>query len=153
MFFKTKSSVDKLLTEENRKKILDAVKTAEGKTSGEIRVHIEAKVKENKSPLDRSIEIFEKLGMRNTEARNGILIYAALDDRKFAIFGDEGINDKVGDEFWEREKEEMTTWFKRGEIISGITYFIERIGEKLETFFPCQDNDANELSDEISTGN
>ncbi len=147
-----KQSVEELLTEENKKRVLDAIKEAEGKTSGEIRVHIESKIKDAGTPLERVIKIFEEQGMHATELRNGILIYAALDDRKFAIYGDKGINKKVGGGFWEQEKDEMAAYFKRGEIISGITYFIGKIGEKLAEFFPCQDNDANELSDEISTG-
>ncbi len=152
MLFKRLSSVARLMTEENRKKLVDAIGNAEKNTSGEIRVHMEPALKKDMSPLDRAVAVFEELEMHNTQLRNGILIYVALDDKKFAIFGDKGINEKVGEDFWEKEKDEMKNYFGRGEIIDGITYFIDRIGEKLKEFFPCEENDVNELSNEISTG-
>jgi len=152
MLFKKLSSADRLMTEENRKKLVESIGNAEKNTSGEIRVHMESRLKKDISPLDRAVEVFEKLEMHNTELRNGILIYVALDDKKFAIFGDKGINEKVGDDFWEKEKDEMGNYFGRGEIIEGIMYFIGRIGEKLKEFFPCQDDDVNELDNEISVG-
>ena len=81
-----------------------------------------------------------------------ILIYVALDDRTFAIIGDQGIHAKVGENFWEHEKDEMTSYFANNDIIGGIVYFIEKAGEKLKEFFPYQSDDVNELSDDISTG-
>ncbi len=152
MLFKRQSSVDRLMTEENKNKLVEAIGNAEKNTSGEIRVHMESRLKKDISPLDRAVEVFEKLEMHNTELRNGILIYVALDDKKFAIFGDKGINEKVGDNFWNHEKDVMTDYFRRDDIIGGILYFIDRIGEKLKEFFPCQEDDANELSNEISVG-
>jgi uncharacterized membrane protein len=90
--------------------------------------------------------------MQETKLRNGVLVYVALDDRQFAIIGDQGIHEKVGYDFWDQEKDEMSTYFKQGDIIGGIVYFINQIGEKLQEFFPYQKGDVNELSDEISVG-
>jgi uncharacterized membrane protein len=146
MFFTKKSSVRQLLTEENKTTVLNAIQEAEQQTSGEVRVHIEANLK-SKNALDRAVELFEKLGMFETELRNGVLIYVALDDRQFAIIGDQGINEKVGQDFWDYEKDEM-----RAHIIGGIVFAIKQVGEKLKEFFPYQENDVNELSDDISTG-
>jgi len=152
MLFKRQSSVDRLLTEENKKNLVEAIGNAEKNTSGEIRVHMEPVRRKDMSPFDRAVEIFEKLEMHNTELRNGILIYVALDDKEFAIFGDKGINEKVGEDFWNHEKDVMTDYFKQDDIIGGIVYFIGRIGEKLKEFFPCEEDDVNELSNEISVG-
>ena len=135
MLFKKPSSVDRLLTEENKQKILTAIQHAEKNTSGEVRVHIEPRVK-NESALDRAVEVFYELGMEATKLRNGVLVYVALDDRQFAIIGDQGIHEKVGDDFWDAEKDRMTDYFKQGDIIGGIVYFVEQIGEKLSAYFP-----------------
>ena len=150
MLFRKQSSVEKLLTEKNKEKIVSAIQQAEKNTSGEVRVHIESKVKKKKSVLDRAVEVFHQLGIQETKLRNGVLVYVALDDRQFAIIGDQGIHEKVGDNFWDREKDEMTTYFKQDDIIGGIVYFIGQIGAKLQEFFPYQKDDVNELSDEIS---
>lgn len=151
MLFKKPSSVERLLTEENKQKILAAIQAAEKTTSGEVRVHIERRVKKE-SALDRAVEVFYKLGMEATKLRNGVLVYVALEDRQFAILGDQGIHEKVGDNFWDTEKDRMAAYFQQGDIIGGIVYFIEQIGEKLKTYFPYQEGDVNELSDDISVG-
>lgn len=152
MFFKKQSSAEKLLTEENKKKISDAIQNAEKNTSGEVRVHIESRVKKKRAVFDRAVEVFHELGMQETELRNGVLVYVALDDRQFAIIGDQGLYEKVGENFWNAEKDQMTTYFKQGDIMGGIVYFIDQIGQKLKEFFPYQADDINELSNEISVG-
>ncbi len=151
MRFAQKSSVQQLLTQENRETILNAIQEAERKTSGEIRVHIESTL-QGASPLDAAVEKFDELGMQETALRNGVLIYVALDDRQFAIIGDQGIHEKVGQGFWDDEKDRMTTYFTQGDIIGGIVFAIEQVGDKLTEFFPYQHDDVNELSDEISVG-
>lgn len=151
MLFKKPSSVDRLLTAENKQRILTAIQRAEKNTSGEVRVHIERQVKK-KSALDRAVEVFYELGMEATKLRNGVLIYVALEDRQFAILGDQGIHEKVGDAFWNAEKDQMAVYFQQGDIIGGIVYFVEQIGEKLKACFPYQEGDVNELSDDISVG-
>lgn len=151
MLLKKPSSVDRFLTEEHKQKILAAIQHAEKNTSGEVRVHIECQVKKD-STLDRAVEVFCELGMEATKLRNGVLVYVALEDRQFAIIGDQGIHEKVGDDFWDAEKDRMTAYFQQGDIVGGIVYFIEQIGEKLKTYFPYQKDDINELSDDISVG-
>jgi uncharacterized membrane protein len=148
MWFK-KSSVKAFLTDANKQAIMDAIAQAEQNTSGEVRVHIESKVK-GTSPYDRAVQVFEQLGMTETAQRNGVLVYVALDDRQFAIIGDEGIHAKVGETFWDQEKDQMVQYFAQGDIIGGIVYFIKQAGEKLKSYFPYQTDDKNELSNEIS---
>lgn len=90
--------------------------------------------------------------MHETKDRNGVLIYLSVNDRKFAIIGDAGINKVVPEGFWNDIKELMTGHFKKGEFAIGLITGIEKAGEQLRQYFPFQDNDVNELSDEISYG-
>ncbi len=135
---------------EEKEKIKEAVKKAETNTSGEIRVHIDNRCKED--VLDRAAWWFAKLDMHKTEKRNGVLFYLAVKDRKFAILGDAGINAVTPDDFWDQIKEKMLEHFKAGEFAQGLSTGILEAGEALQTHFPYQDDDVNELSDEISFG-
>jgi uncharacterized membrane protein len=143
-------SISSFFSKEDKEKIIQAIKDAEHETSGEIRLHLESRCKGN--ALERAVEMFAKLKMHETQLRNGTLIYLAVKDQKFAIFGDEGINEIVPDNFWEDVKEEMREYFKKGEFQNGISRSIYLIGEKLKEFFPYQDDDINELPDDISVG-
>jgi len=135
-------------TKEQQEKILAAVKAAEESTSGEIRVHIETSF--TGEVLDRAAWIFKKLGMHKTALRNGVLFYLAVEDRKFAIIGDAGINAKVPEGFWNNIKELMKTDFREGKFTEGLSKGIIMTGEQLKSHFPHQSNDVNELPDEIS---
>ena len=136
--------------EEQKKNITDAVKEAELNTSGEIRVHIESDCKED--VLDRAAYIFEKLAIHKTELRNGVLFYLSVNDRKFAILGDAGINAVTPDNFWEEIKETVINHFKKNEFDLGLSTGIKMAGEALKKHFPYKKDDVNELSDEISFG-
>ncbi|MFD0761843.1 TPM domain-containing protein [Lutibacter aestuarii] len=144
------SKVEDFLTQQEEKTIIEAIKIAENNTSGEIRVHIEKET--DKSPMERALEVFHFLKMDITELRNGVLIYIAVESKKFAILGDEGINAKVPENFWETEKELILKHFKKGEFVKGLELAILEAGAKLKEFFPHLSNDTNELSDEISKG-
>ncbi|VAW24091.1 FIG014338: Hypothetical protein [hydrothermal vent metagenome] len=143
-------SVSKLFSKAQKLQITEAIKAAELNTSGEIRVHIEKKCKAD--ALDRAAYIFEKLGMHKTELRNGVLFYLALDDHKFAILGDVGINSKVPENFWDEVKELALSYFREGDYSEGLEKSILKAGEQLKTHFPYQKDDVNELDDEISFG-
>jgi len=142
--------LDQRFTAEEKQSIANAIKNAELNTSGEVRVHIDLKCKED--VLDHSAFVFEKLEMHKTESRNGILFYLSLDDHKFAVIGDVGINQKVGDEFWESIKNEMVPLFKENKLVAGLAMGIEKAGVELKKYFPYQSDDKNELDDEISFG-
>ncbi len=138
------------LGKENERLIQEAIEGAEIQTSGEIRIHIESSCKDD--VLDRAAWLFKKLKMNATKERNGVLIYLSVNDRKFAIIGDSGINKVVPEGFWYKIKENMIGHFSKGEFALGIIGGIEKTGEQLKTFFPWQTDDVNELSDEISYG-
>lgn len=135
-------------SDEEKQAIKEAIIAAEMDTSGEIRVHLEDHCKGE--VLDRAAYLFDQLGMKKTVARNGILFYLAIKDKKFAVIGDAGINAHVEADFWDAIKESMTTLFKQGAFKDGLVQGIEATGKKLKAHFPYQSDDQNELSDEIS---
>ncbi len=137
-------------SKEQKDRIVAAIKAAEKLTSGEIQVHIDNHCK--KDVLDRAAKVFAILKMHKTKLRNGVLFYMAIQDHKFAILGDAGINKTVPDNFWDHIKEKMMDYFKEGEIAEGLSAGIEMAGEALAKHFPIQEDDVNELPDEISFG-
>ena len=140
-----------LFTEDQKTQIVTAITEAERQTSGEIRVHLDKRCKGN--PVEQAMRVFTKLGMRKTALRNGVLIYLAVEDKKMAIIGDQGIYDLVTAEFWEEIKERMMQQFKKGLFTEGLIEAIAAAGVQLKTYFPYQKSDVNELSDDISFGN
>jgi uncharacterized membrane protein len=144
------SKVEDFLTAKQEQAIIETIQVSEKNTSGEIRVHIEKSTE--KSPMDRALEVFYLLEMNKTALRNGILIYVAVESKKIAIIGDEGINNLVPKDFWNEELALLITYFKDSNFTEGLKLVIIEIGEKLKEFFPYQKNDSNELSDEISKG-
>jgi len=131
-----------------KEEILAAIQVAEKLTSGEIRVHVE--LSSGGEPFKRAQEVFIKLGMAQTKLQNGVLIYLAIEERKFAIIGDHGIDRVVPENFWDQTKEEMQQLFRVGKFAAGVCLGISLAGEHLVQHFPCQADDVNELSDEIS---
>jgi uncharacterized membrane protein len=144
------NSAANFFSKEQKLEITGAIKSAELDTSGEIRVHIENNCAED--VLDRAAFWFAELKMHKTEQRNGVLFYLSLNDHKFAILGDAGINAVVPQNFWDEVKNAMLPFFVEGNFTKGLTTGIGMAGEKLKQFFAYQTNDINELDDEISFG-
>ncbi len=90
--------------------------------------------------------------MHQTEARNGVLFYLAYVDHAFSIFGDQGINKKVPEEFWDSTRDQMQAAFKKLAFAEGLIAGITEAGEVLKAYFPYQSDDQNELDDSISKG-
>ncbi|MBO6794205.1 MAG: TPM domain-containing protein [Balneolaceae bacterium] len=141
----------RLLSKEQEKHVMAAIKEAETNTSGEIRVHLEDRCKGD-DPIKRAIEVFGELHMHETELRNGVIVYVAIKDHKIAVWGDEGIHTKVGQNFWDDVLKRMTKYFQAGDFETGLSEAILMIGDKLKDNFPYQTDDKNELSDDISYG-
>jgi len=135
-----------------QQQIVAAIKAAEQQTSGEIRVFVESRCR-YVDPLDRAAEVFLGLKMEKTAARNGVLVYVATKDRQLALFGDHGIHEKVGNEFWNREVGIILSHFNRSSYGEGIAQVVTAIGEALRLHFPYdKDTDSNELPDDIVFG-
>lgn len=144
------SHVEEFLTAEEEQEIIDAIVVAEKNTSGEVRVHIEATSKIDH--FSRAQQLFHFLKMDNTKEANGVLIYVAVDDKKFVIYGDKGIDRAVPKGFWDSTKDTMASHFKNGNFKQGIVEGVLSAGKELEAHFPWDHNDTNELSDAISKG-
>ncbi|WP_158847273.1 TPM domain-containing protein [Algibacter sp. L1A34] len=144
------NKVETFLTSKEEQDIVEAIRLAELNTSGEIRIHIENT--SNGDATNRALEVFHYLKMDNTKLQNGVLIYVAINDKAFVIYGDEGINKVVPKNFWDSTKDVMQSHFKLGKFKEGIIEGIQKAGEQLESFFSWEHDDTNELSNEISKG-
>ena len=142
--------MEKFFTPEEESRVVRAIKAAELNTSGEIRIHIEHNCLDK--ALVAAVDIFERLEMHRTKARNGVLIFIAPERKEFAILGDQGIDEVVPKNFWQEERDILLVHFKRGAFEEGIIKVVHQIGEKLKAHFPYQSDDINELPDEISYG-
>jgi uncharacterized membrane protein len=138
------------LTPYEEKKVLHAIAAAEKTTSGEIRLHMDKWCKTD--PVFKAKNLFDHLGMDKTKDRNGVLIYLAIKEKKFAIVGDVGINNVVPADFWESTKNIIRTHLANGEMVTGLEAGIAEVGTQLKTYFPYERDDQNELPDEISYG-
>jgi uncharacterized membrane protein len=139
-------------TEEERQQLVDAIQKAEQQTSGEVRIFVESRCR-YVDALDRAKEIFFSLKMNETALRNGTLIYVAVKDKQAAVFGDEGIHQKVGAKYWKDEVTKMLFQFRNQKLADGICQGIYDLGEALKFYFPYHsDTDKNELPDEIVFG-
>jgi len=136
-----------LFTTQEQELIANTISEAEKATSGEIRVAVEKHCKGG--AFDRATEYFAELGMDKTAQHNGVLIYLAHEDHKFAIIGDKGIDSVVPDDFWETTQIAMKAHFLSGNLAEGIVAGIALAGEKLALYFPYQSGDINELPNEI----
>src|ERR1700749_4486348 len=137
-----------IFNDEEQQRIRRAIEDAEKHTSGQLRVCIEKTCSED--VLDRAAKYFHKLGMHKTKLRNGVLIYVAVNDRKFAIIGDKGINTTVPPTFWDDVKDDMLQHFKAGNLVEGIVTGLALAGDHLQKYFPHQNDGANELPDDIA---
>jgi len=144
------SKIEDFLSEEEEQEIVKAIRVAEQNTSGEIRIHIEKATQID--AFNRAMEVFHFLKMDNTKLQNGVLIYVAVEDKTFVIYGDKGINDVVSNDFWDTTKDVMQLHFKTGNFKQGLIEGVLKAGTALETYFPWEHNDTNELSNEISKG-
>ena len=135
-------------TREQQEAIVRAIGEAEHATSGEIRVHIETSCKAD--VLDEAAWLFRKVGMHKTADRNGVLIYLALKERKFAIIGDTGINSVVPLGFWDEIRDHMKNRFSENLFTEGLTEGIIMAGQQLKEHFPHTRDDVNEITDTIS---
>ncbi|NNJ89313.1 MAG: TPM domain-containing protein [Eudoraea sp.] len=144
------SKVEAFLSPQEEQEVVNAILKAEKNTSGEIRVHIEPAT--TLDPYERAQEVFLTLKMENTKDSNGVLLYIAVNDRTFVIYGDKGINEVVSKTFWNDTKDVIQTHFKKGQFKQGIIEGVLKAGEELKAHFPYSSDDTNELSNEVSKG-
>ena len=139
-------------TVQEDQQLLNALKDAELRSGGEVRIHLENNCR-IEDPVERAVEVFNDLNMSATKHRNGVLFYMAIQDSKYAVIGDQGINDKVPRGYWAFLRDRMQNYFIKEAYVEGLLDSIEDVTRHLEKHFPYPSDDTNELSDEISTDN
>jgi uncharacterized membrane protein len=133
----------------DHQRIVAAIREAEGRSRGEVRVHVSSQKVEDAQAAARAQ--FEKLGMADTAERNGVLIYVAPASQKFAVIGDRGIDEHCGPSFWTAVADAMQDDFRHGLFTDGLVKGVTRTGQALAEKFPRTESaDRNELSDEVT---
>lgn len=142
-----------LLSPAQQEQVVACIRNAENKTTGEVRVYVESRCS-YVDAMDRAWELFAQLGMAETERRNAVLVYLAIDDHQYAIAGDKEIYEKAGGPvFWEAAAQHLKDHLKRGEIATGLFTCVNELGDALATHFPYDPTiTKNELPDEIVFG-
>ncbi len=136
------------LTPEEETRVLAAIAEFESRSSGEIRVHLARRVEGE--ILAHARRCFEQIGMTKTKLRNGVLFFVGVQDRRFAVLGDQGIDRVVPDDFWNACVTRVRERFAEGHFADGLCEGIELAGAALAEHFPIQPDDINELPDGIS---
>ena len=144
---RTKEFLSKL----DHDRIIEAIRRAESKTSGEIRVYIQ-RGKFETDPVMLAQKKFQRLGMYKTRERNAVLIFVAPRAHKFAVVGDQAIHEKCGEQFWQHVVDEMRVHFQNEKFSHALTEAVNEVGEVLATHFPRTSANTNELPDEIIEG-
>jgi len=136
------------MSDEDLDAVSQAIALAEASTSAEIRVHLDHRCPGD--PVARAIAVFEQLGMHRTEGRNGVLVYAAIADRKLAVIGDADIHRRVGDEYWQGVVDGTTRHLAGERPRDGFVHAIGELGSVLSRHFPRRPDDRDELSNRVS---
>ncbi|HET9366461.1 MAG TPA: TPM domain-containing protein [Candidatus Udaeobacter sp.] len=144
---RTKEFLSKL----DHDRIIKAIRGAESKTSGEIRVYIQRGRFET-DPVTVAQKKFQRLGMYKTRERNAVLIFVAPRAHKFAVVGDQAIHEKCGEQFWQHVVDGMRVHFQNEKFSHALTEAVNEVGTVLAAHFPRTSANANELPDEIIEG-
>jgi uncharacterized membrane protein len=142
-----------LIEADDQEQIVAAIRAAEAGTTGEVRVYVESHCS-YMDAMDRAKELFLSLSMDKTERRNAVIVYVAVKDHQYAIFGDKEIYEKAGGPvFWERAAAELRSYLKNGKIAQGLAVCVGELGRALAQHFPYDPSiTKNELPDEIVFG-
>ncbi|MGE0610481.1 MAG: TPM domain-containing protein [Pirellulales bacterium] len=124
-----------------------AVAAAEARTSAEIKVVVVRYCWSDIRVLAQRLFVQNQLD--RTQGRNAVMILLVLVNREFLVFGDQGIHEKVGSEFWLQVRDAIREKLAAGELAHGVCAGVERVGEQLARYFPRAADDINEISDEV----
>jgi uncharacterized membrane protein len=141
---RTKEFISKL----EHDRIVQAIREAEAKTSGQIRVYIQ-RGNLSGDALVAVQKKFHKLGMHKTHERNAVLIFVAPRAHKFAVVGDKAIHEKCGEQFWQRLVDTMREHFKNEKFNHALVEAINEVGQMLAAHFPERSTSSNELPDGV----
>lgn len=123
---------------------------------GEIRVCVEAGLPlsylwRGASARERALAMFGKLGVWDTDANNGVLIYLLLADHSIEIVADRGLSRRVAPGHWEAITAGMRDAFRAGRFEEGLNDAVDAVTQSLREHFPLAAGDANpnELPDTL----
>jgi uncharacterized membrane protein len=142
--------VRRFLSEADLHGVAAAIAAAEKQTSAEVRVHLDARCPGD--AMAQAVAVFERLGMHRTAERHGVLIYVAIEDRKLAVLGDQGIHDRLGQTYWDRLVQDILAHFRDERPRDGLLHALGEVGAALRQHFPRRSDDDNELPDQLSIG-
>jgi uncharacterized membrane protein len=144
-------NVKEFFTPEQMEHVKASIHKAEKDNTGEIRLHVEGDCEGD--VIERAVKVFHRLHMHKTNHRNAVLFYLAVNHKKLAVVGDEGIHKKVSEEFWHTVKDHIIAKFKQNNYAEGLCEGIEMTGEMLRRYFPNKgEANTNQLPDDISFG-
>lgn len=137
----TRGELARLLPVESLTAIERAVSESELTHSGEIRFAIEAaldpsEIAAGKSPRQRALEVFAALGVWDTEANNGVLVYVLYADHDVEIVADRGFNGRVSAEEWAAVCNAMEVRFRAGQYEQGAVGGVLEAGRLIARHFP-----------------
>lgn len=117
--------------------------------SGEIRVAIEgalepSEIARGKTPRQRAFEVFAALGVWDTEANNGVLLYVLLADRDVEIVADRGFNGRVAAAEWRAVCDRIEREFRAGRFADGMIAGIGEVGRIIGAHYPQRPGQRDE---------
>jgi uncharacterized membrane protein len=124
-----------------------AIEVAEQRTSGEIVVSIANWYWGNPERAARLA--FDRLGIANTQRRNGVLVFIAPRRRRLVVITDTGIDAVLGAAFCETVVAAIAERFRTGDLTGGLVHGIEVMATQLAVHFPRGADDRNELPDAV----
>ena len=140
--------MNNFLTDQQMASIVEAIKTAEDDSTGEIRIHIDSNTEGNNAEI--AFEVFKRLCKDQTVEKNAVLFHVNFEQQYLTIIGDEGIHEKVHQNFWERMHDQITGEFSKGNFHDGLKNAVLETGLELKKYFPITGENPNELPNEIT---
>jgi uncharacterized membrane protein len=133
-------------------RIVAAIREAEGRSRGEIRVHVAER--EVTDPRAEAALVFDRLRMADTAERNGVLLFVAPASQSITLLGDRAVHERCGEAFWTAIVERVRDEFRAGRFTEGIVVAVRAVGDELARHFPRHpgEKDVNELPDTVSHG-
>jgi len=143
---------DAFLKALDEERIVAAIRQAEARSRGEIRVHVAER--EINDPRTEAARVFERLGMTDTAERNGVLLFVAPASQSITVLGDRAVHERCGEAFWTTVVESVREEFRAGRFTEGIVAAVGAVGDVLARHFPRRpgETDVNELPDTVSHG-
>ncbi len=136
------------LTDYQMASLVEAIKTAEDHSTGEIRIHIDSTTEGNNAEI--AFEVFKKLCKDQTAERNAVLFHVNFEQHYLTIIGDAGIHAKVHQNFWDQLHDKITQEFAKENYFEGLKNAVLETGLELKKHFPITGKNTNELPNEIT---